>query len=196
MRPKDDLIYIQRVLDGDNQAFAEIVKRYHSIVFTLAFRILKNREEAEDLAQDVFIKVFKSLGMFNRKAKLSTWIYRITYNTSINSLNSRTRIQTIEIEDDHRRELKNLSIANPHDDLRKKEEKQIINNAILKLPEKDKVIITLYYYEELSVKEIAEIIGISVQNVKVKLYRSRQKLYTELKDKIGQEKILTNGFQK
>jgi len=186
MRAFDEHKIIQRILNGDVKAFEEIVVIYQDMVYTLSYRVLKNHEEAEEIAQDVFIKVFQSLNKFNRKSKLSTWIYRITYNTSINRYKSQKR-QPITIEIDyagnHQPEitptaLHEMSIA---------EKQKIINESILKLPETEKIIITLYYYEELPIVEIAEIVGISTQNVKVKLYRSRQKLYADLKDKIDQE---------
>lgn len=184
----DENILIQRVLDGDVQSFEEIVRNYNVMVYTLAYRVLKNHEEAEELAQDVFLKVYQSLDSFNMKSKISTWIYRITYNSSINKYKSQKRkIDTIGIDDSV--EFSISSSPDAHHDISLKEKRKIINDSILKLPETDKIIVTLYYYEELSVKEIAEIVGISVNNVKIKLHRSRQKLFVELKDKVGQEKI-------
>lgn len=184
----DENILIPKVLAGDVQSFEEIVRRYNMMVYTLAFRVLKSREEAEELAQDVFLKVYQSLDSFNMKSKLSTWIYRITYNASINKYKSqKRRIDTIEIDDFVEFNVSDLTDA--QNDISIKEKRKIINNTILKLPETEKVIITLYYYEELSIKEIAEIVGISTHNVKIKLYRSRQKLFVELKDKVGQEKL-------
>ena len=184
----DENILIQRVLDGDVQSFEEIVRNYNMMVYTLAYRVLKNREEAEELAQDVFLKVYQSLNNFNMKSKLSTWIYRITYNASINKYKSRKRkIDTIGIDDSV--EFSISSSPDAHHDISLKEKRKIINDSILKLPETERIIVTLYYYEELSIKEIAEIVGISVNNVKIKLHRSRQKLFVELKDKVSQEKI-------
>lgn len=187
MVPIDESIYIERILNGDVRSFEEIVKKYNMMVYTLAYRVLKNREEAEELAQDVFLKVYRSLGKFNMKSKLSTWIYRITYNASINRFKSQKReLETTGI-DKH----VESGISGPHDtdcDMSIKEKRKIINGSILKLPETERIIITLYYYEELPIKEIAEIVGISIQNVKIKLFRSRKKLYVDLKDKVGMEK--------
>ncbi|HJN06902.1 MAG TPA: RNA polymerase sigma factor [Bacteroidales bacterium] len=184
----DENILIPKILAGDVQSFEEIVKRYNMMVYTLAYRVLKNREEDEELAQDVFLKVYSSLDSFNMKSKLSTWIYRITYNASINKYKSQKRkVDTIEIDDFVEFNISDLSDA--QHDIHIKEKRKIINNSILKLPETDRIIITLYYYEELQIKEISEIVGLSTHNVKIKLHRSRQKLYVELKDKIGQKKI-------
>jgi len=184
MKQFDENILIQQTLDGDVKSFEKIVVTYNAMVYTLAYRVLKNREEAEEIAQDVFIKIYQSLKNFNMKSKLSTWIYRITYNTSINKFKSqKRRIETTEI--DRYAEFNNSSLPDAYHDISEKEKQKVINDSILKLPETDRIIITLYYYEELSVKEIAEITEMSTQNVKIKLFRSRQKLYKELKDKVN-----------
>ena len=156
------------------------------MVYTLSYRVLKNHEEAEEIAQDVFIKIYQSLNKFNQKSKLSTWIYRITYNTSINRYKSQKR-QPVTIEIDYTSDHQTEITPNALHEMSFVEKQKIINESILKLPETEKIIITLYYYEELPIIEIAEIVGISTQNVKVKLYRSRQKLYADLKDKVDQE---------
>ncbi len=184
MKLLDENILIQRTLNGDVQSFEEIVKRYNMMVYTLAYRVLKNREEADELAQDVFIKIYSSLKSFNMKSKLSTWIYRITYNTSINKFKSqKRRIVTTEI--DRYAEFNAAVIPDAHNNVAEIEKQKIVNDSILKLPETDRIIITLYYYEELSIKEIAEITELSVQNIKIKLYRSRQKLFKDLNNRIN-----------
>jgi len=184
MKQLDETILIKQTLEGDVKSFEEIVNKYSAMVYTLAYRVLKNREEAEEISQDVFIKIYQSLNSFNMKSKLSTWIYRITYNTSINKFRSqRRRVVTTEI--DRYVEFNISSLPDAHNDLSEKENQRIISNSILKLPETDRIIITLYYYEELSVKEIAEITELSAQNIKIKLFRSRQKLYNELNGKVN-----------
>lgn len=182
----DEHIIIQKILNGNVQAFEKIVESYQDMVYTLAFRVLKNREEAEEIAQDVFIKIYQSLNKFNQKSKLSTWIYRITYNTTINRFRSSKRQPTTtEINDST--EFQSGSAPDALFEMRVEEKKKFINNAIQKLEETDRILITLYYFEELSIAEIAEIVGISAQNVKVKLHRSRQKLYNDLVNKVDQE---------
>ncbi len=183
MNQQEDTILIKQFLNGDASAFKKIAIKYNPMVYTLAYRVLKNREEAEELTQDVFIKVFKSLKTFNNKSKLSTWIYRITYNTSINKLKSqKRRVETTLIDDST--EFCNTSQPDASNIITEKENKKIINDSILKLPEIDRIIITLYYYEELSVKEIAEVTELTLQNIKVRLFRSRQRLFDILKDVI------------
>ncbi len=186
MNTVDEHKTIKRVLNGDVKAFEEIVVLFQDMVFTLAYRVVKNREEAEEVAQDVFIKVFKSLKSFNEKSKLSTWIYRITYNLSINRYRSQKQ-QLVTTKIDNSNENKLGYTKDALTELSEQEKREVINKAILRLAETEKIIITLYYYEDLPIAEIAEIVGISPQNVKVKLFRSRQKLHTELKDKVGLE---------
>ena len=184
MNVVDEHKIIRRVLDGDVKAFEEIVIIFQDMVYTLAYRVVKNHEIAQEVAQDVFIKVFQSLNKFNKKSKLSTWIYRITYNLSINSYRSQKRqLVTTEIDSNTNSGYSPDALT----EMSNEEKRQVINKSILLLPETEKIIITLYYYEELPVAEIAEIVGISTQNVKVKLFRSRKKLYNELKYKIGLE---------
>jgi RNA polymerase sigma-70 factor (ECF subfamily) len=183
MGSTEDTILIEKTLSGDLNSFEQIVRKYNSIVFTLALRILKNREEAEEAAQDVFLKAFKSLRSFNSKSKFSTWIYRIAYNESVNRLRSQKKYsETNELNE-------NLQIGfyDPRTEHDTEDEKKIILDSLLTLPETERIIITLYYYEDMPVKEIAEITGMTESNVKVRLFRSRQKLYDELKGKLEYE---------
>ena len=181
METSEDKVLIESTLKGDLKSFEKIVRKYNIIVFTLAFRILKNREEAEETAQDIFIKAYRSLDKFNYKSKFSTWIYRIAYNTSINQLKSRKKyFETVEINENNQ-----FDFFDDQTDLQTDEEQKIIKDSIHKLPETERIIITLYYYEDMTVKEIAEISGISIANVKVKLFRSRQKLYEDLRGKLN-----------
>lgn len=187
MRSTNDSVLINNTLNGDLKAFEAIVKKYHRMVFTLAIKILKNREEAEELAQDVFLKVYQSLSSFNKESKLSTWIYKICYNASINKYRSqKKRMETTELNGFTEHSISDT--ANAHHKMQTEEKKKAIKDSILKLPEADRIIITLYYYEDMSIKEIAAIVSLSTQNVKVKLYRSRKKLFLELKDKLANEK--------
>lgn len=187
----DDHYYIRKILEGDSRAFEEVVKQYSNMVYTICYRILKVREEAEEVAQDVFIKVFRSLDSFGGDSKLSTWIYKISYNAAISKWKSNLKfINNVSIENvvvcgsDQTSPLRGLQIS---------EENEMIQRCIMKLPESERIIVSLYYYEELTVSEIAEIIGMSMSNVKVKLFRCRKKLFDELKTFFSLEKIESYG---
>jgi len=193
MTQTDDSTLIENTLKGDIKSFEAIVERYHQMVYTLAFRILKNHQEAEELAQDVFLKIYSSLSSFNRKSKLSTWVYKITFNTSINKLNSQKRIiETTHINGFTEQKYNNTADASQK--MENEERQETIKTALSRLSETDSTIVSLYYYEEMNVEEIAEIVGLSQQNVKIKLHRSRKKLYLELKDKVSLEKTEENGY--
>lgn len=183
MEATGDHQYIEQILSGDRSSFVALVQKYQDMVFTLSLKIVKNREEAEEVAQDVFMKVYESLDRFQGKSKFSTWIYRITYNQSINYLKSGKKNRTTTSLD-RRIEYTGNHEPDASEVMGQHEKYSQIQKALLHLPETEQIIVTLYYYEDLSVKEIADIVDLSVQNVKVKLHRSRQKLYTELKDKV------------
>lgn len=179
MEISEDILYIENTLKGDVSAFEKLVLKYNSMVFTLALRVLKNHEDAEEVTQDVFVKVYSSLDKFHFKSKFSTWIYKVTYHNSINFLRAHKKHKNNE----EINEMNTRTFYVEQTKLENEEDKKIILDSIMKLPEIERVIITLYYYEDLSVKEISEITTLSDSNVKSKLFRARQKLYDDLKEK-------------
>jgi len=188
MTTNKDQIIINQILEGDTTAFTVLVNRYKDLVFTLAIQMLKNREEAEEVSQDTFIKVFKKLKNFKGDSKFSTWIYRIAYNTSLDRLKSNKRKHnTVAINEFTEHEVKTLD--NALSQLEAQERKQAIQDCLQMLPPADTALLTLYYFEEKSLEEIAKVIGVKANNVKVKLFRSRKKLTTILQDKLEPEII-------
>ena len=192
MTTNSDQHYINKVLQGDNTAFAILVDRYKDLIFTLALRMVKNMEEAEEISQDTFLKVFKSLSKFKGDSKFSTWIYRVGYNTCLDRLKKNKRAhQTVAIDEFTEHQIKTLD--NALDNMELEERKQAIQDCLQLLPSKDAYLITLYYFEELSLEEISKIIGVAANNVKVKLFRSRKKLATILKERLEPEIIENYG---
>ncbi len=188
MTTNQDQIIINKILDGDTKAFSVLVDRYKGLVFSLAMQMLKNKEEAEEVSQDSFIKVFKKLEKFKGDSKFSTWIYRVTYNTCLDRLKSNKRmLNTVAINEFTEHNVKTLD--NALSQLEAKERKQAIQDCLQLLPADDCALLTLYYFDELSLEEIAKIIGIKANNVKVKLFRSRKKLTTILQNKLEPEII-------
>jgi len=165
----DDEDIIRQVLNGERSAYALLVDKYKDRVFSLALSIVRNRELAEEIAQDVFVKAYRSLDKFRKKAGFSTWIYRITYNTAVSETRKK-KYKTYSIE----------NMEQPDDDPDKKEEKEeqyrLLEKAVSALAPEEKLIITLYYFEEMKVEQISEITGLTVSNTKVKLFRIRNKL--------------------
>jgi RNA polymerase sigma factor (sigma-70 family) len=184
----DDQFYITKIVEGDTKAFAVLVDRYKDLVFTLALRMLKNREEAEEVSQDVFIKVYKSLSKFKGDSKFSTWIYRITYNSCLDALKKyKQEYQLVTIDEYTEREI--ITLDNAFDSLAEKEQQQTIEDCLQSLPKEDSFLLTLYYFEEQSIEDISKIVGLTANNVKVKLFRSRKKLTAILKDRLEPEII-------
>ncbi|TBW26484.1 RNA polymerase sigma factor [Gramella sp. KN1008] len=179
MSKRTDQQLIDDILAGDSSAFGELVDRYQNFVFTIAIRMLKVSEEAEEVAQDSFIKAFDSLSGFRGESKFSTWLYRIVYHKALDRIKKNKRQQTCEIIEeitddslDH--------IENGLEYMLSEERSRVINDCIKMLPEEEAAIISLYYFEEQSVKEIAEVTNLTEDNIKIKLYRSRKKLFSLL----------------
>lgn len=180
----DDKSNIRRVLDGDTSSFSWLVEKYKDMVFTVCFRILRQREDAEDAAQNVFIKAFRNLHSFNGDSKFSTWLYTIAYRTAI----SKTQLKKIEtVSEDFQIDI-NAEIHFPQLELLKAQEQELyVKQAISELPEIEAVIVSLYYLDDNSIQEIVEITSLSTSNVKVKLHRARKQLKNTLETLLQQE---------
>lgn len=190
MSQPEDQYYIDASINGDAKAFAALVDRYKHMVFTLAMKILKNNEEAEEISQDVFIKVYNALQTFKGDSKFSTWLYKIAYYQSLDYLKKQKRnLRTSSIDADTEYHLP--SVENALSGLELNERKLAIKGAINKLPEEYAVVITLHYFEELSLKEIGQIMNIEANTVKVRLFRSRKRLAAILRNVLEPE-ILEN----
>ncbi len=184
----NDQYYINLIINGDANAFKVLVERYKDLVFTLTVRMLKNREEAEEVAQDTFIKAYKSLNKFKGDSKFSTWIYKIAYNTCLDRLKkNKKHFNDVTIDEFTEHQLK--TIDNALDNLERKERQQSIQDCIALLPSDASFLLTLYYFEEQSLEEISKVMGLTPNNVKVKLFRSRKKLATILKKRLEPEII-------
>ncbi|CAL65511.1 RNA polymerase sigma factor [Christiangramia forsetii] len=187
-----DQYLIEKVLNGDTNAFGELVDRYQNFVFTIAIRILKVTEEAEEVAQDSFIKAYDSLSSFRGDSKFSTWLYRIVYHKSLDRIKMNKRHRTYEINEEVTEDTLN-HIENGLEFMLSAERTQIIKNCISQLPETEAAIISLYYLEEQSVKEIVKVTDLTEDNIKIKLYRSRKKLFSLLEGYIKPEISNRNG---
>ncbi|TPG44527.1 RNA polymerase sigma factor [Flavobacterium pectinovorum] len=181
-----DQHYIDKILQGETNAFAVLVDRYKNMIYTLALKMIKNREEAEEVAQDTFIKIYNSLGKFKGDSKFSTWIYKIAYNTCLDSLKKNKKEDlNISIDEFSAHLIKTMD--NALSALEEKERKQTIQNCLDLLPSEENFLLTLFYFEDQSLEEIGKIMSINANNVKVKLFRSRQKLAVILKKQLEPE---------
>ena len=179
MNSAGDNEIISRVLQGDQQIFAELVNRYRHFVFTITLRYTANREDAEEIAQDVFVKAYRSLADFRHDSKFSTWLYAITTNTCITFLRKK-KIITHSLDNEKNFELANSVEAINGKEAENKSKAALINSAIHLLKAEDATIITLFYKGEQSLEEIGQIMGITSNTAKVKLHRARQRLKEKL----------------
>lgn len=187
-----DQHYIEQALNGDTKAYAVLIDQYKHMVYTMAAQIVKNKEDAEEVAQDVFLKAFKALNSYKGDAKFSTWLYKIAYYRSLDYLKKRQRrISTTAI--DVSREYSISALDGEMDRMEVQEKQQMVKKAIQKLPEDDGVLITLHYYEELSLKEISEVMGHSPNALKVRLHRARKRLADLLKRTVEPEILSSYG---
>jgi RNA polymerase sigma factor (sigma-70 family) len=185
---KSDIFYIEQVLAGKSSAFSHIVDRHKDRAYNLAFRICGNREEAEEIAQDSFLKAFRSLKGFKMKSSFSTWLYRIVYNTSISHV--RIRKKGILSLEDFPADATDFIGSNPSEDEAEIEYRSsLINFTLQKITDEERGLISLYYYEEMSTEEISDVTGISKSNIKVKLFRARQKMM-EIIEKVEKKRLI------
>ncbi len=178
---------IDRASQGEESAYRYLLEKYKTFAFTIALRIVPGREDAEEVAQDAFVKAFKALPGFNRTGKFSTWLYRIVYRTALTSVRRR-RIELEYLEESTEYELSIPdNYSNGFDKLLKKDQEQYIQIAISKLSETDNLVVTLYYTCENTIQEISTITGWNPSTIKVRLHRARLKLYTVLSELLNEE---------
>jgi RNA polymerase sigma factor (sigma-70 family) len=182
----EDIYYIEAVRKGDVVAFSFLVERYQNMVYSLALKLLKNAEDAEEMAQDTFIKAFQKLDTYEGKSKFSTWLYSITYNACISELRKR-RIQFSSLEDQRFSDQDEMKMFDYFGETKKEDQEKYLNIALGKLPEDDQVLVTLYYYESQSMDEISMITGLTVSNIKVKIHRARKRMYSILHEMLHEE---------
>jgi RNA polymerase sigma factor (sigma-70 family) len=172
---QDENKLIDRILAGDDRCYAELVNAYKSYAYTIALKIVNNRAEAEEVAQDAFVKAYNYLKNFNRQARFSTWLYRIVFNTAI-SYKRKNKLITESVENKH--------VENPEradSGIERNDKTVFITQAIGKLNEADQLAIQLFYIKEFSLEEVADLMGGNVNTIKVRIHRARQRLADELK---------------
>lgn len=183
---QQDSIYISKVLEGDRNAFAYLVDKYKTMVYSLALRLVKDRDEAEEISQDAFVKAYQSLASFKGKAKFSSWLYRIVYNTAISKLRQQPAGRRSLDESNIPDNLYMESRQN-YETLASEERKKYLEMALDSLDEDERMFVVLYYYEERDLDDIASIAGLTKTNTKVKLFRARKKMLMVLQKYLKEE---------
>ena len=187
---KSDIEIFDEIRRGGKHHFAQLVDRYKDRALTLALRILKNREDAEEAVQDAFIKTYNALERFEGKSKFGTWFYRIVYNTCLSKLGSRNHeFQSIEYDDEYDEAVsveENSSVI----ELDQKEMIALVKTIVETLPAKYGSILSLFYFQELSHAEICEVTQLPLGTVKAHLFRARAMLQEQVRKELRMEKVV------
>jgi RNA polymerase sigma-70 factor (ECF subfamily) len=182
-----DTEIINRVLKGDRQCFSELVTRYQNYVFSLVLRFTENREDAEEISQDVFVKTYRSLADFRGDSKFSTWLYTIARTTCITFLRKK-KLETTSIDNENTLlQLESKESSFKANVVEQKSRAAMVNEAIQLLTPDDAQIITLFYKAEQSLEEIGKILGMEPNTIKVKLHRARQRLKKKMEKHFSDE---------
>ena len=177
----DEKLQIQKVLKGDNSAFGYFVDTYQDMAMTIAYRVCGNVQDAEDIVQDAFVKAFHNLQTFKSGSKFSTWFYSIVYNTAVTQIRSSSyNVQYVDYEQ--------MDVSDMYTDfdtmseIEEDEKRKMINMALERMPRDEALILTLYYLEENSIKDIVRITGFTEANIKVKMHRARKRMHDLIKN--------------
>jgi RNA polymerase sigma-70 factor (ECF subfamily) len=186
---KEDSALIQQALAGDQKAFQKLRLKYYMPIFKLINRMIRNREEVEDLTQEAFIKAFTSLASFNEEYSFSTWLYKIATNNAIDQVRKR-KLQTFSInkpiesdENDFSFELPDTD-PEPDQELIAAQRKIMLDEAMNSLPAKYRQVILMRHVDEKEYQDIAKILKLPLGTVKAHIFRARELLYKRLRDKI------------
>jgi len=169
------------LLQNDNKeiVYKALIDKHKYLAFNIALKIMKNEQDSEEVVQDSFIKVLNGLSKFKNESQFSTWFYKIVYNTAISAIR-RKKIQTVEVNDNVGDIFECNQIESVLEKLNESDRKILISDSLSKLNELDYTILSLYYYEELSLKQISKVVGKKSNYLKVLLQRARIKLYNSL----------------
>jgi RNA polymerase sigma factor (sigma-70 family) len=186
---EEDSLLIKRALDGDQKGFLKLRLKYHDAIFKLINRMIRNREEVEDLTQEAFIKAFTSLNRFNEEYAFSTWLYKIATNNSIDHLRKK-KLQTFSInrpiesdESDYSFELPDTELV-PDQELIASQRKKMLDDAMNALPAKYRQVILMRHVDEKEYQEIAKTLKLPLGTIKAHIFRARELLYKQLRDKM------------
>ena len=183
----NDTDLMRQLKNGDETAFRKIVETHQDFIYRLTFHYLGNRQDAEEITQDVFIRLYQSRASYKPRGKLSTYLYRIAINLSLNRIRDRKRKSWVSFESLKKKGQENLFSGedqNPDRILDLKEQQQMIQHTIDGLPENQRTALILKRFEELSYNEIADVMKISVSAVEALLYRARQNLQKKLAEQL------------
>ncbi len=195
------------VVEGDRVAFDQLVRRYYRKIYATCYRLLNNREEAEDAVQDVFLKVYRNAASFKQEKRFSTWVYRVAVNHCLNRLRWKKKRRWLSLDRFVRKSgeeengtrladfVEEKKVLQPDENLLRAERAWAVRKAIASLPEQQRVAVILHRYEGLSYKEIADVMGTSVSSVEARLHRAKVALAKKLADllELGGDRAAAGG---
>jgi RNA polymerase sigma-70 factor (ECF subfamily) len=188
---QDEQVLVDRISSGDSAAFQEFVDRYKKKIYYIAYDITGDQDDAEDVSQEVFIKVFRSLKTFRRNAKISSWLYQISVNASIDLLRKKSSKPEKSMDDIERADIQeslpgsSTRVQNPERSAEDLIIQKHISEALQKVSPKERSVFVMRHYNELKIREIAEILKVSQGTVKALFYRATRKLRKELSFYLG-----------
>jgi RNA polymerase sigma-70 factor (ECF subfamily) len=182
-----DTELISNILKGDQTLFAQLVERYQNYVFTLVLRFTDNREDAEEISQDIFVKAYRSLADFRGESKFSTWLYTIVRTSCITFLRKK-KLDITSIDDERTfLQLESRESAFRANTIEQRSRHAMVNEAIRMLSPDDAQLLSLFYKGEQSLEEIGKIVGLDPNTVKVKLHRARHRLKDKMEKHFSHE---------
>jgi len=182
MDPRSDIELVQEVRNGRRQAFSELMRRYQERVYWVARRIVGSHDDADDIAQETFVKAYLALGEFRGESSFFTWIYRIAVNLSLNALRKRQVLNYL-----HESELLSRILPSPDDpekDLEQSEMESALQRAVKALPEKQKAVFVMRYYDGMSYEEIGRVLKTSVGGLKANYFHALRKVREKMRNEI------------
>lgn len=182
MQELSDKELVEKAKKGDVHAFEQLLFRYEKQIFVYLLRFVNQKENAEDVTQETFIKVFRSLKTFDPEYKFKTWLYTVATNTAYDWLRKAKKSQELFIIDDPDSEFETIDESTAYKELESKENVELIDNAIQKIKPTYQTVILLFYRDELGYEEIAEVLKLPLNTVKTHLYRAKKALSEELKN--------------
>ena len=186
MAAQDELDLIKNILAGNARAFEQLVLRHQDKIYGFVYNMVRNDMDAEEITQDVFVKAYRNLDRFKGDAKFTTWLFSIAHNTTA-SYYRKKRIQTNSLEDDSPAMGHESQMETSIESLKKEERDRFIHQAMEKMAPQQRMLIQLFYLDELSIKEIEDISGLNAGTIKTGLMRGRNRLYTLLQDILENE---------
>lgn len=170
---------VAKVKSGDSEAFRYLVEKHQHLAFTIAYNIVKNRQDAEEVVQDSFVKVFTKIAQFKEESKFSSWLFKIVYNTALSRIRKK-QLDTFTLEHDDYSTEYGIDSHSGWDQMVLTDQKKYIDKALSNLADQDKLVLTLFYLADEDINEICEITNEKRTTIKARLHRARAKMYTQL----------------